>query len=102
MKLIVAAFVLSAPLVFAAMPRDALPPDAAEIPLNYRLHVEFSAPAGGAVRLGRNLVVSLANGTEHDIAVEHPATGAPVLRVWSGGALVRGPEEVTGLSQSGA
>ncbi len=86
----------------AAPPRDALPLTAAELPLNYRLHVEFSAPAGGTVRLGKDLVVPLTNGAEHDLALEHPAKGAPVLRVWSGGKLVRGPEEVAGLSQSGA
>ena len=85
----------------AAPPRDALPLTAAELPLNYRLHVEFSAPAGGTVRLGKDLVVPLTNGAEHDLALEHPAKGAPVLRVWSGGKLVRGPEEVAGLSQSG-
>ncbi|MBI3882554.1 MAG: c-type cytochrome [Verrucomicrobia bacterium] len=99
---LLAALVLLAPVAFAAMPRDVVPPDAAELPMNYRLHVEFSAPAGGVVRLGNDLVVPLMNGTEHDLALEHPAKGAPVLRVWSGGKLVRGPEEVAALSQSGA
>ena len=70
--------------------------------MNYRLHVEFSDPAGGAVRLGKEVVVPLAKGVEHDVAVEHPAAGAPILRVWSGGRLVRGPEEIAGLLQNGA
>ena len=86
----------------AAVPRGALPLEAAEVPLNYRLHVEFSAPAGGAVRLGKDFAVPLANGADHDVAVEHPAKSAPVLRVWSGGKLVRGPEEIAGLAQHGA
>ena len=86
----------------AAPPRDAVPFDGPEVPLNYRLHVEFSAPAAGAVRLGKDVIVPLAAGAVHDVAVEHPAKGAPVLRVWSGGKLVRGPEEIAGLSQNGA
>ncbi|MEN9574815.1 MAG: hypothetical protein RL514_2670 [Verrucomicrobiota bacterium] len=97
-----AAFVVLVPSAGSAPPRDALPLTAAELPLNYRLHVEFSTPAGGAVRLSKDLVVPLTTGADHDLALEHPAKGAPVLRVWSGGKLVRGPEEVAGLSQSGA
>ncbi len=96
-----AAILLTASIALATQPRDAVPPDAAELPLNYRLHVEFSTPGGGAVRLGKDFTVPLA-GVEHDVAVEHPAAGAPVLRVWSGGKLVRGPEEIAGLSASGA
>ena len=84
-----------------AIPRDAVPPDAAEWPANYRLHVEFSGAAGGAVRFGKDFIVPLANGAEHDVAVEQPAMGAPVLRVWTGGKLMRGPEEVPALSSSG-
>ncbi len=101
MRFIVAICLLT-PVAFAAMPRDAMPLTSPELPLSYRLHIEFSDPAGGAVRLGQNLVVTLTKGAEHDVAVEHPAKGAPVLRVWSGGKLVRGPEEVTSLSQSDA
>ena len=101
-KLIAVVVALVAAVCDAATPRDAVPFDAADLPLNYRLHVEFSAPSGGAVRLGRDLVVPLSNGAEHDLAVEHPAKGTPVLRVWSAGKLVRGPEEVRGLSQNGA
>ncbi|MEQ1854138.1 MAG: hypothetical protein ABMA01_21405, partial [Chthoniobacteraceae bacterium] len=90
------------PLVCAAPPRHAVPLDAPELPLNYRLHVEFSGLGGGAVRLSKDVVIPLTKGAEHDIAVEHPADGAPVLRVWSGGKLVRGPEDLHGLEESGA
>ena len=102
MMKIVAALLFLASLALAAPPRDSVPLDAAELPSNYRLHVEFSAPGGGAVRLGENVSVPLAGGAEHDVAIEHPAKGAPVLRVWSGGKLVRGPEEIAGLSANGA
>ena len=101
MKLLAAAL-LFIPLALAAAPRDAVPITAAELPPNYRLHIEFSAPAGGAVRLSKDLIIPLTNGTQHDFALEHPAKGAPVMRVWSGGKLVRGPEELEGLSHSGA
>ena len=84
----------------AAPPRDALPPDAAEPPENMRLHVEFSAPAGGAVKLG-GMTIPLNNGTEHDVALERPAKGAQVLRVWSAGKLVRGPEEIAAAAGGG-
>ena len=82
-------------------PRDSIPLDAAELPQNFRLHVEFSAPSGGTVRLGK-LDLPLSNAAEHDVAVEQPEKGAAVLRVWSGGKLVRGPEEITGLSAGGS
>ncbi len=95
-------FALAASLSFAAPPRDAMSLDAAELPVNFRLHVEFSSPGGGTVRLGKDFAVPLTTGAEHDIAVEQPAKGVPVLRVWSGGKLVRGPEEIAGLSASGA
>jgi hypothetical protein len=67
-----------------------LPLDAPEWPLNYRLHLEGAAK----VKLSDELTLSLDAKGPHDIAVEHPAKGAPVLRVWSGGKLVRGPEEL--------
>jgi len=103
MKLhIAAAILMLAPLAFAAVPRDAVPLDVAEPTMNYRLHVEFSAAAAGAVRLSKDVVVPLSKGAEHDLALEHPAKGAPVLRVWTDGKLVRGPEEVPGLSRNGA
>ncbi len=102
MKLLATALFLTVTLAGAAPPRDAMPLDAPELPLNYRLHVEFSAPAAGAIRWNKDFVVPLANGVEHDVAVEHPAKGAAVLRVWSSGRLVRGPEEMPGLSQNAA
>ncbi|MEX2381196.1 MAG: DUF6797 domain-containing protein [Opitutales bacterium] len=95
------AFIFS-PVLFAAPPRDALPLDSPEWPVNYRVHVEFSSPAAGVVRLAENFQVSLPEGVEHDIAVEHPDTGGPVLRVWSDGRKVRGPEEVPAFAQNGA
>ncbi len=82
----------------AAPPRDALPWDAPEWPLNYRLHVEGAAK----VRFSEDLTLTLEGQGPHDIAVEHPAQGSPVLRVWSGGKLWRGPEELPALATSGA
>jgi cytochrome c5 len=81
-----------------AVPRDALPLDAPEWPLNYRLHLEGAAK----VKLSDQLTLSLDAKGPYDIAVEHPAKGAPVLRVWSGGKLVRGPEDVQALAKTGA
>lgn len=81
-----------------ATPRDALPLDAPEWPLNYRLHLEGAAK----VKLSDELTLSLDAKGPHDIAVEHPAKGAPVLRVWSDGKLVRGPEDVPALAKTGA
>ncbi len=83
---------------FAAVPRDALPLDAPEWPLNYRLHLEGAAK----VKLSEDVNFTLDEKGPHDIAVEHPADGAPVLRVWSAGKLVRGPEDVPSLAQTGA
>ncbi|MEW6303253.1 MAG: DUF6797 domain-containing protein [Verrucomicrobiota bacterium] len=82
----------------AAMPRDTLPLDAPEWPLNYRLHLDGAAK----VELSEALVLTLDAPGPHDVAVEHPANSGPVLRVWSGGKLVRGPEEVPSLAGSGA
>jgi glucose/arabinose dehydrogenase/mono/diheme cytochrome c family protein len=81
-----------------APPREALPLDAAEWPLNYRMHFEGAAK----VKFADDFTLPLAGAGPHDVAVEHPANGAPVLRVWSGGKLVRGPEEVTALAKTGA
>ncbi len=81
----------------ASPPRDALPLDAPAWPQNYRLHLEGAAK----VRLSEKLTLSLEDSKgPHDIAVEHPASGAPVLRVWSNGKLIRGPEEVPNLNQT--
>jgi glucose/arabinose dehydrogenase/mono/diheme cytochrome c family protein len=82
----------------AAAPRDALPLDAPEWPQNYRLHLEGAAK----VKLGDDLTLSLDAKGPNDIAVEHPADGAPVLRVWSDGKLVRGPEDVPELAKTEA
>ena len=87
-----------AAVTVAAAPRDSLPIDAPEWPLNYRLHLD----GAGKVKLSDDLTLSLDAKGPHDIAVEHPADGVPVLRVWSGGKLVRGPQEVPALGRHGA
>ena len=92
------AFLVLQSLAFAATPRDSLPLDATEWPLNYRLHLDGAAK----VKLSDDLTITLDAKGAHDIAVEHPASGAPVLRVWSGDKLVRGPEDVPTLAQTGA
>ncbi len=97
MKYLLAVLALQS-VSFAAAPRDSLPLDAPEWPLNYRLHLEGAAK----LKLSDELTITLDAKGPHDIAVEHPAKGAPVLRVWSGGKLVRGPEDVPALSQTGA
>ena len=102
MKFLVLASVLLSPCVRAAPPRDAVPVDAAEVPSNYRLHVEFSGPGSGTVRLNQHLAIPLPHGQQHDLAMEHPASGPPVLRLWSDGMLVRGPEELPGFASGGA
>lgn len=94
-------FVLGSAL--AAGPRDSFPLETtASWPRDYRVHVEIEGSAGGQVRLAPDLVVPLVGAGGHDVAVEHPASGAPVLRVWSGGILARGPEEMPALARSGA
>jgi len=87
---------LSGSISSAAPPRDALPLDTPEWPRNYRLHLDGAAK----VRLAEGMTIALDAGG--DIAVEHPAKGAPVLRVWSGGKLVRGPEDAAALANTGA
>ncbi len=101
MKFLPALLLLFPGFSFAAPPRDAVSLAAPELPRNYRLHVEFSAPSSGVVRLGRDVPISLPQGTEHDLAVEFPDRGRPLLRVWTGGKLVRGPVELEGLSEAG-
>ncbi len=81
-----------------AAPRDALPLDAPEWPLNYRLHLDGAAK----VKLSDDLIITLDANGAHDLAVEYPSKGAPVLRVWNENKLVRGPEDVPTLTQSGA
>jgi hypothetical protein len=60
----------------AAPPRDALTLDAKDWPQDYRLHLE----GGAKVKLSDDLLIPLGPGV-HDIAVEHPAKGHPVIRV---------------------
>lgn len=102
MKIAATIVLLTLAHAFASPPRDAAPLNAAELPRNFRLHVEFSEAGAGVVWLRESVSVPLAKGVEHDVAVEHPAKGAPVLRVWADGKLVRGPEEVAGLAASRA
>ncbi|WP_345781102.1 LamG-like jellyroll fold domain-containing protein, partial [Prosthecobacter sp.] len=82
----------------AGLPRDALPLDAPEWPMNYRIHLKGAAK----VTLSDDLTLSFDGAKPQDIAVEEPAEGAPLLRVWSGVKLVRGPEEVASLAKTGA
>ncbi len=95
-------FLVAAGLAAAEMPRDAVPVDAAELPADFRLHFEFESSGGGVVRLGDHVTVTVGDAAGHDVAVEHPLKGSPLLRVWSGGKLVRGPEEVPALRLAGA
>ncbi len=83
-------------------PRDASPLDAGDLPESYRLHVAFAERGSGRVLLGPNAVINLGAGLEHDVAVERPAQGAALVRVWTDGRLVRGPEELAELSTGGA
>ncbi len=78
--------------------RDALSVDAAQWPNNYRLHLEGSSK----VSWGDAFSLTLDAKSVHDIAIEHPAKGAPLLRVWSDGKLVRGPEKAPWLRDEGA
>ena len=91
------AFVLIPSIALSEPPRDALPLAAPEWPLNYRLHLDGSAQ----ICLANDMTLSFDEGKSHDVAVEHPVKGAPVLRVWTDGRLVRGPEEVPALGING-
>jgi hypothetical protein len=83
----------------AQIPRGASPLDAPEWPQNYRLHLVGETK----VTLGKHLELDLTEeASPHDIAVEHPPKGPPVLRVWSAGKLTRGPEEIPALNPSNA
>jgi mono/diheme cytochrome c family protein len=81
----------------AAPPRDSLPLDAPQWPRNYRLHLEGT----NKVSWGDGLVLPLDAKAVHDIAIEHPEEGAPLLRLWRNGKLMRGPEEVPSLHLTG-
>ena len=95
-KCLLAVFALQS-LGFAATPRNSLSLAAPEWPLHYRVHLEGSSK----LHLTDDLTLSFESGGSHDVAVEHPAKGAPVLRVWSAGKLVRGPEQVPALGIHG-
>jgi hypothetical protein len=101
-----AASVLFALMVFwlpaAPPPRDAIAPNSGETPPNFRLHVELRRPAKLAVRLDADTALTLPEAIEHDVAVERPPRGMPVVRVWSDGMLTRGPEEIAALATTGA
>ena len=94
MKILLGAIALTTTFAFSAPPRDSVPVDAREWPANYRLHAGFSSPAGGAIELGKDLVIPLTSASEHDVAVEYPEDGEPVFRVWADGKLVKGPQEL--------
>ncbi len=97
----VAAVVTFCALVFADRPRDGFALNAPDHPRDFRLHIEFSGPAGGTVQLAPNLTVPLSVATRHDIAIERPTENTMVLRAWADGELVRGPEEVPSFPHSG-
>ncbi len=94
MKYLLAAIALTSTVAFSAPPRDSVPIDSREWPANYRLHAGFSSPAGGAIEMGKDLVIPLTSASEHDVAVEYPEDGEPVFRVWADGKLVKGPQEL--------
>ena len=75
----------------SAMPRDALPLDAEEIPRDYRLRIVFHEN-DGSVQITPGLAVPLAADIPHDIAVEHTQGDEIAVRVWSSGTLVSGPD----------
>jgi hypothetical protein len=81
----------------AAPPRNSVPLTAEQWPESYRLHVE----GANQVSWGGDLTIALDPKISHDIALEHTEKGDPLLRVWSDGKLVRGPEKVAVLNQSG-
>ena len=74
-----------------AMPRNAVAWDAAEIPRDYRLRIQFHQ-AAGTVHIAPGLEIPLAAGITHDVAVEHTDGEKIVIRHWAGNELVRGPE----------
>jgi len=91
-------FVSSSLFLCAAPPRNALPLTAESWPENYRLHVE----GAGKVSWGDAFHLSLDAKAVHDIAIEHPEKGTPLLRLWTDGKLVRGPEKAPWLASQGA
>jgi glucose/arabinose dehydrogenase/mono/diheme cytochrome c family protein len=92
------ALLASSLVIHANPPRDTSPVEVEEWPKDYRLHLKGPAQ----VILGHDFTLKLPEPVSHDIAVEHPANSSPVLRVWSAGKLVRGPEEAHALTASTA
>lgn len=93
MKLPTTILLLTTTLALANAPKNSQPLDA-PLPTNFRLHVEFTTPSTGVVRLSPENVVQLPKGSVFDIALERPAKGKPVLRVWEGGKLVQEASEI--------
>jgi mono/diheme cytochrome c family protein/DNA-binding beta-propeller fold protein YncE len=87
-----------ASFALAGPPRNAIPLDAppSQWPLNYRLHLDGAT----GVRLADDFKIPLDAPGPHDIAVEYPPQGPPVMRIWSDGKLIRGPEEAPALTAS--
>jgi mono/diheme cytochrome c family protein len=98
MKLLIALFALLLGPVGAAVPRDAVPYEAKEWPRNFRLHLEFSAPSGVSLQLAESLEIPLSGGASYDLALEFPNGSPPVLRLWTDGRLMRGPETLTDVT----
>ena len=82
--------------VLALVPRDALPLDQSAKLDEYRLRVRFSEARGGSVKIAGGKLIELSGATVHDLALEKTPKGRGLLRVWSGGNMVRGPEEIPG------
>lgn len=95
MRIVLLVLATAAP-VMALPPRDALPLEEAAELNEYRLRVRFSSDEGGSVRLKNGRVIDLAGSEVHDVALETAPKGARLLRAWSGGRLVIGPEEIAG------
>lgn len=92
------AALLLLPLTAAVAPRGAVTLEAGvQLPPNWRFHLELASPSTASVAIGK-FEIFLGQGREHDIALERPEGSPPVLRVWSDGVLVRGPEPVAELA----
>ncbi len=50
------------------------------------------------MHVGNDLQIPLSGALSHDVAIEYPPTGSPVLRVWNGLQLVRGAEPIDSLA----
>jgi hypothetical protein len=99
--LLLCALMLSLPFHAEAIPKDAVGLDSADWPENWRMHAALSSPEGGILRWPDGFTLPL-KGAVHDVALERPEGSAPVLRVWTDGKLVRGPEEAPALASARA